>query len=168
MVAVCRLGKTTISRHAPCSALYRLKLSLTTRFIRLRPTARLSICRETAIPSREKSLWLAWASTLKNASEETKGFLKTPLKSASFVSLYRWVNAALRRGLVLFLTITAPITTGCDSTHHTSGGKALSALGPTGFDDGLAGTGRHARAKTMTAGTLQKTWLESTLHFDGP
>jgi hypothetical protein len=57
---------------------------------------------------------------------------------------------------------------GCDLTHHASGGKTLSALGPPGFDDRLSGTGGHARAETMTPGTFQKAWLESTLHFSDP
>jgi len=49
-----------------------------------------------------------------------------------------------------------------------SGGQALSALGPTGFNDGLSGAGRHPGAKTMSARTLEKAGLKSTLHFCGP
>jgi hypothetical protein len=94
MVAVSCLGKTTISRHAFSSEKHCRKLSLITRLILLRPTARLSTLRDTAMPSREFSAWFIRARTLKQESEETKGLLKTLLNSLASLNLRLLLNTA--------------------------------------------------------------------------
>jgi hypothetical protein len=65
-------------------------------------TARLSTCRDTAMPNREFSPSPKRARTLKQASEETKGFLKTRLNSAGFLSLF-WLVKDAPRDVLWFL-----------------------------------------------------------------
>jgi hypothetical protein len=72
--------------------------------IRFLPTARLSTLRETAIPSRERSLSLTRARTLKQWSLETVGFLKTLLKSSGFI---RRADRGKDPGLFSFVRLAA-------------------------------------------------------------
>ena len=143
MVAVSRLGKTTISRQTFCVEYRCRKLSLTTRFILLRPTARLSTWRDTAMPRREFSSWFKRARILKHRSVVTKGFLKTLLNSMAFLSLCLLVNAAPLDGFAFLPTESAPdimvclLRSGfcCDSVCPGSGRQTLSTLRSTGLDD---------------------------------
>ena len=88
------------------------------------------------MPSREFSSWLSLPSTLKQASAETKGFLKTLLNSVALLSLCFPVND-------LLLAKAAPEVVFClmqpgffvVSVYPESGRQALSALGTTGSDN---------------------------------
>lgn len=46
----------------------------------------------------------------------------------------------------------------------TSGGEALSAFGAPRADDGASAPRGHTRAKAVSTGPLEATWLECTFH----
>jgi len=120
------------------------------------------------MPNRELSAWFTRARTLKKRSEETKGFLKTSLNSTGFVSFWFLVNDALMGGFAFPSAGTEPVIFDALTLDQTSGRKTLSTFRTAGLDDRLSGRSRHACTETVPARALEKTWLESTLHFISP
>ena len=145
-------GRAMTTRSTPASCpRWQRKLSRTSRFRRLRPTARRICFFEIARPSREPGWPVRKANIVKYASLDRSGFTKTRLNSgaasrrAERGNAFFLMNQALKVDVFLRNQARAALRTAC--VQHF----AAAARG-------------HPGAKTMGSSALYAAGLKSTFH----